>query len=120
MTRIFIVDDDEFILKSLARILRRPGFEISTFGHAEEVLPRLTERPDLLICDYYLPKVNGLSIIGQAKAASPGTRTVLLSGGVEDDPVLEALEKKTLDRFATKPWHQEELVAMVLELLGAS
>jgi len=118
MPRIFIVDDDEYILKSLARILRRPGYQVTAFSSAEEILPHLGEAPDLLICDYHLPKVDGLTIITRVKAASPATRTMLLSGGVEDDPVMEALEKKILDRFATKPWHQEELVTMIQELLG--
>ncbi|MBI5549756.1 MAG: response regulator [Deltaproteobacteria bacterium] len=117
MPRIFIVDDDELILKSLTRVLRRPGTEIVSFSGAEAVFPRLAEGPDLLICDYHLPKVDGLTIATEAKRVSAKTRTMLLSGGVEDDAIVSALQSGTLDRYSVKPWHHDELLALVDELL---
>jgi len=116
--RIFIVDDDELILKSLARVLRRPGFEVVSFATADAVLARLGEAPDLLICDYHLPGVDGVTIAGHAKLAYPNARTILLSGGVEDDVVQAAMDAKVVDRFASKPWHHDDLLALVDGLLA--
>jgi len=118
MPRIFIVDDDEFILKSLTRVLRRPGYDIVGFGSPEDILERIGEGPDLVICDFHLPRIDGLSVVAQAKNANPRTRTMILSGGIADDDVTAALDKGSLDRFVTKPWHHDELVGVVSELLA--
>jgi len=116
--RIFVVDDDEIILKSLSRTLRRPGFEVLSFNSAEAALARLGEAPDLIVCDYHLPKVDGLSVAAQAKRAHPRARTLLMSGAIEDDAVLAALQSKVVDRFLVKPWRQDELLALVDALLA--
>jgi DNA-binding NtrC family response regulator len=117
MATIFLVDDDELILKSLARMLRRPGLTVHAFGSAQEVMERLAEAPDLLVSDYHLPGVDGLGLAALAKKASPKVKTAILSGGVEDDRVAEAMGNGTLDRFLQKPWRQDELLASLEELL---
>jgi YesN/AraC family two-component response regulator len=66
-----------------------------------------------------MPKVDGVAIATRAKSISPKVKTVLLSGGAEDDGVLAALDARTVDRFANKPWHQDELVAIVDGLLAS-
>jgi CheY-like chemotaxis protein len=116
---IFVIDDDELILKSLSRTLRRPGYEVASFSSAAAALARLGDAPDLVICDYHLPKVDGLSFATQAKSAHPKARTILLSGAIEDDEVLAALRSKIVDRFVVKPWRYEELVALVDGLMAA-
>jgi two-component system, probable response regulator PhcQ len=115
---IFVVDDDELILKSLSRMLRRPGFEVASFSNADAALARLSDAPDLIVCDYHLPKVDGLSVAAQAKRALPRARTLLLSGAVEDDAVSDALRTKVVDRFLAKPWRQDELLSLVDALLA--
>ncbi len=117
MPTIFIVDDDELILKSLARMLRLPGFSVHAFGTAKEVIDHLSEAPDLLISDYHLPSVDGIDLAVMAKKLHPKVKTAILSGGVEDDRVAEAMGNGTLDRFLQKPWRHDELLAAVRELL---
>jgi CheY-like chemotaxis protein len=117
MACIFVVDDDELILKSLVRILRRPGHEVVSFISSEQVLPRLAEQPDVLICDYHMPRIDGLQVVAAARRASPRTRTMLLSGGIEDERVAEALATGVLDRFQPKPWHHDELLEALDALL---
>ncbi len=117
MPTIFIVDDDELILKSLARILRRPDLTVRAFGTAQEVLDHLAESPDLLISDYHLPNVDGIDLAAAAKKVLPGVKTAILSGGVEDDRACDAMRSGTLDRFLHKPWRHDELLAAVDDLL---
>jgi len=115
--RIFVVDDDPLILKSLSRMLQRPGYEIVAFLNPEELLERLSEGPDLLICDYHLPRRDGVDLAAEAKRVHPSVRTMLLTGGFEDERVVAALAHKTIDRFLSKPWRHEELVRAVEDLL---
>lgn len=115
--RAFIVDDEDLIRRSLTRLLRRIGFDVIVFGTPEDAMSRLAEGPDLLVCDYHLPRIDGLAISAEAKRVSPKTRTMILSGGAEDAPLLAALAAKTVDRFLTKPWNHDELIATIHTLL---
>ena len=117
MLKIFIVDDEEMVLKSLSRLLSRPDVQIVSFRSSQEALAHLSERPDLLICDYHLPLVDGLGVVRETKRHSPSTRTMLLSGAIEDEPVVHALANKMLDRFVIKPWLHDEMIATVDSLL---
>ncbi len=118
MKKIFVIDDDDLILKSLVRSLNGPGIEVVAFCSGEEALSRLKENPNLLICDYHLPKTSGLSVLSKAKQVNSEIRTLLLSGGVKDERISAALESKTLDQFLTKPWHHDELLSMTRSLLN--
>ncbi|MHA1687784.1 MAG: response regulator [Promethearchaeota archaeon] len=63
-TRVFIVDDDQYIVKLLSVILEKNGFEI--MGHAFngkmaiEKLKLLYEKPDVIIMDYRMLIMNGI------------------------------------------------------------
>ena len=118
MATVFIIDDDEIVRRSLARMLRAGGLQVVPFGVADEALQRLVEKPDLLICDYHMPRVTGLAIAVEAKKRTPEIKIILLSGGVSDDPVVAALKAKIIDRFLTKPWHVDDLLLVVKELLA--
>src|SRR5215475_9023822 len=60
---IAIVDDDAFVLKALARLLRTKSIATEVFGSALEFLSSLTERrPDCIIADLQMPEMSGLEL----------------------------------------------------------
>jgi two-component system repressor protein LuxO len=117
MADIFILDDDDLIRRALKRLLQSRGAEVEVFSTAEQALERLGERPQLLICDYHLPKFDGLEMAQRLKSASPSSKVLLLSGDLEDEAVTAALECGRVDRFLCKPWHQQDLLEAVESLL---
>jgi two-component system, response regulator, stage 0 sporulation protein F len=67
MKRILLVDDDVRIQRLLAEELEEDGYRISTARNGKDALSLLTtdsERPDLVILDLRMPKMNGLETIG--------------------------------------------------------
>src|SRR3989338_4313297 len=67
--KILIVDDDESLRKSIAITLRVKGYEIWEAGDGIEGL-ELTQqrRPDLIICDVFMPGMNGFMMVESIKA----------------------------------------------------
>ena len=118
MRKIFIVDDEALILKSLTRLLRQPDAVISPFSEPEQLLAALKEKPDLIVSDYHLPRIDGVTVVREAKRLVPTVKTVLLSGGMEDEVIAAAIKAGDVDRFLSKPWRHEELLEAIQELLG--
>lgn len=119
--RILIVDDEEgvayFLGQSLAEL--GPEYQVNTATSAEEALGTLTsEFYDLVITDYRLPGIDGVSLIRKLRRLSPQTRAIMMTGyGGEH---IEAEARALGARFyITKPFAIEKLMAAVKEALLA-
>lgn len=76
--RIFLVDDSNTIVMSLSSILKKEGFAVGTAPDGQaalEKLKSLSQKPDLIITDINMPRMNGLELIKATKAL-PGYRFV--------------------------------------------
>ncbi len=117
MPLLYLVDDDPLILRSIERILRRENRTIASFSTSEELFAPETQVPKLIICDYHLPRADGLDILYRARERWPEATTILLSGGCEDERILEAMQQGVVNVFMAKPWHNDELKALVAKHL---
>ena len=62
-TRVFVVDDDEFILKLLEAVLLKAGFGVQTTSNSETALQAIEDtRPDVVISDLMMPEVDGFAL----------------------------------------------------------
>lgn len=65
---VAVVDDDELISNTLAEELDYLGYHSKAFDDAESVLELMSqETPDVLLVDYFLPKMNGAKLIQKAQ-----------------------------------------------------
>jgi CheY-like chemotaxis protein len=117
MARIFLIDDDPPILKIMSQILQSRGHQASTFTSADELLPRLAELPDVLICDLRLPGADGLTVAEETRRVSPLTRIVLCSGA-DGDELAAALERGIVDHAVMKPWRAADLLGAIESLIA--
>ena len=69
MKTVFLVDDSATMLMSLKGTLQMSGFRIETAGDGEAALGKLKAglKPDLIITDINMPKMDGLSLIREAR-----------------------------------------------------
>jgi DNA-binding NtrC family response regulator len=91
--KVLLVDDEEEFVQSLAeRIrMRELGSEIAINGN--EALAKLGENlPDVMILDFYLPGIDGLTILEQVKKKYPEVQVVMLTAHGTPE-----LEKKARD-----------------------
>lgn len=117
--RILIVDDEPNIVTSLEYLMKREGFHVEIAGDGEAGLKAARERrPDLVLLDIMLPKMNGFEVCEKLRA-DPGCRgmkiVMLTAKGrqVDNSRGMAA----GADLYVTKPFSTRDLVAQVKQLL---
>jgi len=118
--KVLIADDEPNIVISLEFLLRREGFEVLIAVDGEEALAKArAAKPDLVLLDVMMPKMNGFDVC-QALRADPqlaGTRVLMLTAKGRETEVSKGLGLGA-DAYMTKPFSTKELVAQVRALLG--
>jgi DNA-binding response OmpR family regulator len=114
--RILLVDDDANLLVVLAEQLRHDGFEVSTARDGQEALRKLEAGwPDLILLDLMMPRVDGLGLARQIKAAAD-LPIIVLSAIDTADSKARLLDEVAED-YISKPYHYPELRARVERVL---
>jgi two-component system alkaline phosphatase synthesis response regulator PhoP len=111
--RILIVEDDPSIRLGLQRSLGFEGFTVDVAKDGEEAIALAFDRkPDLILLDLMLPKLNGFEVCRTVRKYDPKIPILILSAkGDEGDKVL-GLELGA-DDYVTKPFSIRELTARV-------
>ena len=121
MTRqkVLIVDDEDAIRWTLSRILTKEGHEVSTAADGEEALAVFEKvRPDLVLVDVMMPKLDGFEVCERLKS-SPETRltpVVIVTSSTTSESRVRGIEAGA-DDFIGKPFERVELTARVRSLL---
>ena len=120
--RILIVDDDEGVTTTFARMLRLEGFDVRTALNGEMGLREASRsRPDAIILDLRMPLTNGLQFL-RAIRAIPGltnTPVAIVTGDYYLDEA-QAAEIQALGAdLRYKPLWLEELVTLARDLLSS-
>ncbi len=101
--KIFIVDDEIEIRKSLRNILEDEDYQVEDFANSKSLLKALAkERPSLLLLDVWLGKEDGLQILDECKKIYPLLPIVMISGHGTIELAVSATKKGAVD-FLEKP-----------------
>ena len=102
--RALVADDEPLICDLLTRFLSRRGYAVVTVGDGEEALEDLRKtRPDLLLLDISLPKIDGLGVLESILDEDIEVGTIwTMTGKADDDSVMKSLELGA-DEVFTKP-----------------
>ncbi len=110
--RILLVEDDPSIREVTALGLRAAGFTVATASDGAEGLERWrAERPDLVLLDVMLPRLDGLEVL-RAIRREATTPVVMLTARADTIDVVVGLESGAED-YVKKPFEMPELVARV-------
>jgi EAL domain-containing protein (putative c-di-GMP-specific phosphodiesterase class I)/PleD family two-component response regulator len=113
---ILLVDDEENILSSLRRLLRRDGYRILAANSAAEGLELLAKNPvDVIVSDQRMPEMTGVEFLRRVKTIHPHTVRIVLSGYTELQSITDAINEGAIYKFLTKPWDDEQLRANIEE-----
>jgi DNA-binding response OmpR family regulator len=116
MTLILVVDDEPLYQRLLKVNLEQEGYEVATAGNGEEAVEMVSSRkPDLVIMDVMMPKLDGLSATERIRQFSSIPIIVLTARGEEQDRVRGL--NMGADDYVVKPFSATELVARVRAVL---
>ncbi len=108
---VLFVDDEEHILNSLRRLLRKEPFRFYSATSGEDGLQVLQENPhiQMVVSDQRMPGMCGTDFLARVKAGYPDTIRIVLSGYAEAHAVMDAINQGEVYRFIAKPWDDESL-----------
>jgi response regulator RpfG family c-di-GMP phosphodiesterase len=110
------VDDEENILSSLRRLLRRDGYTILTATSGLAALELLATHPvDVIISDQRMPGMTGVEFLRKAKDMHPDSVRLMLSGYSDLQSVTDAINEGAIYKFLSKPWDDAMLRANIEE-----
>ncbi len=118
--KILLVDDDPGLLRLLSIRLRAEGYEVEAVESAELALAVLHRfRPDLVITDLRMDKMDGIGLLKELQHRSPGLRVLIITAhGTIPDAVLAT--QSGAFGFLTKPIDKDELMTTVERAMKVS
>ncbi len=113
--RIMIVDDEELVTRSLQNLFRlQSDYEVLACTSAREALSIAERLPiDLVITDYLMPEMDGITFLARLKQAQPQTIRVLLTGYADKENAIRAINSVGLYQYLEKPWDNDNLLMIV-------
>jgi len=118
--KLLIVDDEPDLLDQLVKLLTGQRYDVDTAADGEAALDKLFENPyDLVVLDIMLPKIDGLTVLKEMRAAGIRTPVLMLTakGAVEDR--VKGLDYGA-DDYLPKPFATAELMARIRTLFRRS
>jgi DNA-binding NtrC family response regulator len=114
---ILVVDDDAELCAAFAAVLQTGGYTTLCAGSAEEAMQMLAgNNVSLIFTDLNLPKVNGIGLLAQIKAAGISLPSILLTGAGEFTHA--DARHAGVTAFLVKPVKSEELLRLVAAVLA--
>ncbi len=114
--RLLIVEDEKGLCDTIAKSLRRSGYEADTCYDGREAVELLeVERYDLVVLDLNLPKMDGMEVLRFLRQTDEETKVLILSARSQIVDKVEGLDAGANDYLA-KPFHLDELEARIRSL----
>jgi two-component system alkaline phosphatase synthesis response regulator PhoP len=120
MIRILLVEDEENIRETLKLNLELEGYEVIAVANGKDVMRVYGDQHfDLILLDIMLPEVDGLQLCEQIRLLNTEIPIIFLTAKDAGTDKIQGL-KKGADDYITKPFHLEELLLRVQNLLKRS
>lgn len=108
---ILVVDDDNVIRETAQRYLQKQGYNVKTLDNGYEVLVVcLYLKPDLIVTDIRMPKLDGLSLVkGLKNNSDTASIPVIFISALDDIEIMEKAKALGARHFLIKPFSLDEL-----------
>ncbi|MBX2839349.1 MAG: response regulator [Gammaproteobacteria bacterium] len=111
---VLCVDDEESVLSSLKRALRKQPFTLLTANSGEEALTLMADNTvDLIISDMRMPSMSGVQLLSKVYDTWPDTVRILLTGYADMESTVSAINDCHIFRYLNKPWNNDGLLVAI-------
>lgn len=115
---ILLVDDERDVLLVLEDLFTSRGYRVTTASDGTEALERLkTESPDLILSDYRMTQMDGITLFRETKDICPDAIRILLTAHGDMKLAMDAINEASVYKFITKPWNNNDLALNVQRAL---
>ena len=112
---IVIVDDEDMVLTSLRSFLTlETDYEVETFLKPTEALEYIRDNDvDLVMSDYLMPDMDGISFLAEVKKVRPEVPRIILTGYADKENAIKAINDVGLFQYIEKPWNNDDLLIIL-------
>lgn len=113
MTKVLIIDDEAQIRLLLSRIISLEGYEVFQAENLRVALQQIKlHKPDVILCDVFLPDGNGVEFIPQIKSSLPNCEVIMLTahGNISDG--VQAIKNGAFD-YLTKGDDNNRIIPLI-------
>lgn len=119
MTKLLIVDDDDQLRTSFAKLLRGEGYEVSSAASGEAGIEIVKSGPlDLVILDVRLPGMNGIDTFKAIREIDAKLPVIIVTAFGTTDTAIEAIKAGAFD-YLLKPFDIPEMLSMIEQAVDA-
>lgn len=121
MKKILLVDDEPLVIKALSRKLLTSGFSLDYAYDGQEALLKVGQfKPDLILLDILMPKLDGISVLKRLKAdkETKNIPVIILTNLYDDKQMQEILEKHQTDYLIKVKHSIGDIVKRIKEKLS--
>ena len=112
--KIFVVDDDQFMLNLIEHDLNERGFQhIETFLDGEDCINNLYQMPDVVILDYRMDNLNGLDVLKQIVSFNPDILVLFLTAQKQLQVAIDSLKYGAFDYIEKSNDAVDEIVSRI-------
>ncbi len=112
---LLILDDEDIVLTSLRNLFRlQTNYEVTSCTSADQALESARSKPfDLVISDYLMPEMDGITFLARFKELQPQAVRILLTGYADKENAIRAINQVGLYQYIEKPWENAALLVIV-------
>ena len=106
---VLFVDDDQIVLRSIARGLLDEPYNVCLAKSSEEALKILSQREvHVLVTDIRMPEMDGTELLKIVREKYPHIVKMVLSGYTNTTDLTKAIHQEDVFKFIPKPWNLQE------------
>lgn len=112
---VIIVDDEEMVLQSLKSILSlETEYNVVVYTKPQEAINYIKENEiHLVISDYLMPEMDGISFLAQVRKLRPQVPRIILTGYADKENAIKAINEVGLFQYIEKPWDNNDLLIII-------
>jgi diguanylate cyclase (GGDEF)-like protein len=112
---VLIIDDEEFILSSLNRLLRNEFNVLIASSGQEGLVLMQSHEVHVVVSDQRMPGMIGVDFLAKVKGEFPDAIRMLLTGYSDIESVISAINTGNIYRYLVKPWNPDEFLSTIRE-----
>lgn len=112
---VIVVDDEDMVLTSIDSFLGlETDYNVLTFTSATDALDYVKNNDfDLVISDYLMPEMDGISFLAEVKKIRPEVPRIILTGYADKENAIKAINEVGLFQYIEKPWDNNDLLLII-------
>lgn len=112
---VMVVDDEPMVALALRSFLElETSYRVLTFTSPAAALETLAgEHVDVMIADFMMPAMDGITFLSRARELKPLTTRILLTGYADKENAIRAINQAGLYYYLEKPWDNEQLKVII-------